>query len=269
MLNLFPWGGVTLQFRHLRLFGVHDVPTLGGWVGAPGLCVFPGGGGWLCLWAAARLVVETPFWRLGEPPGGGRRFLHRVTEGSLQSNAQGLLPAPAAASCGPKAHAPPPPPPSCPPPAGTALASAWLEDIVRYQAHKFLAGIAPIRSLLRVSSAAVQLLAIPVEHLFAEARGGSSILASDRAISAGFWVGMGGHGCAGGVAGGQRQAAEACRVLTLETGAGAGAGWGSRCCCHGCMMKACSASTHEASSSARYAAQPVACPGVAAGPIVQ
>lgn len=55
--------------------------------------------------------------------------------------------------------------------AGTALASAWLEDIIRYQVHKFLAGIAPIRSLCKVSSAAMQLVAIPVEHLFAESSG--------------------------------------------------------------------------------------------------
>ncbi|GAB4814248.1 hypothetical protein N2152v2_001294 [Parachlorella kessleri] len=85
VLNLFPWGGVTLQFRHLRLFGVHDASTL-----------------------------------------------------------------------------------------GTALASAWLEDIVKYQVHKFLAGIAPIRSLCKVSSAAMQLISIPVEHLFAESSGPAS-----------------------------------------------------------------------------------------------
>lgn len=51
------------------------------------------------------------------------------------------------------------------------LASAWLEDIIKFQAHKFLAGIAPIRSLCKVSSAAMQLIAIPVEHLFAESSG--------------------------------------------------------------------------------------------------
>lgn len=30
ILNLFPWGGVTLQFRRLRLLGVYDASTLGG-----------------------------------------------------------------------------------------------------------------------------------------------------------------------------------------------------------------------------------------------
>ncbi|BDA50280.1 probable autophagy-related protein 2 at C-terminar half [Coccomyxa sp. Obi] len=48
---------------------------------------------------------------------------------------------------------------------GTALGDHWLKDITTNQAHKFLTGYAPIRSLVRVGTAAGALLAIPAEQL--------------------------------------------------------------------------------------------------------
>ena len=33
VLNLVPWGGVSLQFRHLRLFGMQGVAGVGEWNG--------------------------------------------------------------------------------------------------------------------------------------------------------------------------------------------------------------------------------------------
>ncbi|KAL4447967.1 hypothetical protein ABPG75_005186 [Micractinium tetrahymenae] len=82
VLNLVPWGGVSLQFRHLRLFGMQGI--------------------------------------------GG---------------------------------------------VGTALASAYMEDIARFQAHRFVSGIAPIASICRVSSAAAQLVAIPRQQLYKHSSG--------------------------------------------------------------------------------------------------
>jgi len=56
--------------------------------------------------------------------------------------------------------------------AGTAVASAYIEDIARYQAHRFVSGIAPIKSICRVSTAAAQLLAIPRQQLYRRSSGG-------------------------------------------------------------------------------------------------
>jgi hypothetical protein len=56
--------------------------------------------------------------------------------------------------------------------AGTAVASAYVEDIARFQAHRFVGGIAPIKGICRVSSAAAQLLSIPKQQLYAHSSGG-------------------------------------------------------------------------------------------------
>lgn len=55
---------------------------------------------------------------------------------------------------------------------GTAVASAYVEDIARFQAHRFVSAIAPIASICRVSSAAAQLLAIPRQQLYKRCSGG-------------------------------------------------------------------------------------------------
>ena len=60
--------------------------------------------------------------------------------------------------------------------AGTAVASAYVEDIARFQAHRFVGGIAPIKSICRVSSAAAQLLAIPKQQLYQRSSGGEEAL---------------------------------------------------------------------------------------------
>ena len=66
--------------------------------------------------------------------------------------------------------------------AGTAVASAYVEDIARFQAHRFVGGIAPIKSICRVSSAAAQLLAIPKQQLYARSSGGEGVLAALRLL---------------------------------------------------------------------------------------
>ncbi len=52
------------------------------------------------------------------------------------------------------------------------MASAYIEDIARFQAHLFVGGIAPIKSICRVSAAAAQLLAIPTQQLYRRSTGG-------------------------------------------------------------------------------------------------
>ena len=52
------------------------------------------------------------------------------------------------------------------------MASAYVEDIARFQAHRFAGGIAPIKAICRVSSAAAQLLAIPKQQLYKRSSGG-------------------------------------------------------------------------------------------------
>lgn len=58
---------------------------------------------------------------------------------------------------------------------GTSVASAYVEDIARFQAHRFVGGIAPIKSICRVSSAAAQLLAIPKQQLYARSSHGGEV----------------------------------------------------------------------------------------------
>lgn len=57
---------------------------------------------------------------------------------------------------------------------GIAAATEWLQHIARTQAHKFLTGVAPIRSVVRVGGAVAGLLAVPVAHIGAASRRGSS-----------------------------------------------------------------------------------------------
>ena len=59
------------------------------------------------------------------------------------------------------------------------MASAYVEDIARHQAHRFVSGIAPIQSICRVSSAAAQLLAIPRQQLYRRANGEGHCLVGD------------------------------------------------------------------------------------------
>eukprot|EP00898_Chlorokybus_atmophyticus_P006013 jgi/Chlat1/6412/Chrsp45S06026 len=47
---------------------------------------------------------------------------------------------------------------------GASLGEQWLQDIAANQAHKFVTGIAPIRSLCAVGSGAVQLVRLPTEQ---------------------------------------------------------------------------------------------------------
>jgi autophagy-related protein 2 len=61
----------------------------------------------------------------------------------------------------------------------------WLQHAARTQAHKFLTGVAPIRSVVRVGGAVAGLLAVPAAHISgAVARRGCSSLAA-AAASAG------------------------------------------------------------------------------------
>ncbi|KAL3156294.1 hypothetical protein ABBQ32_012565 [Trebouxia sp. C0010 RCD-2024] len=48
---------------------------------------------------------------------------------------------------------------------GSAVANAYLQDIASSQVHKFVVGVAPVRSLCRVGWAAKQLLSIPADQL--------------------------------------------------------------------------------------------------------
>lgn len=61
------------------------------------------------------------------------------------------------------------------------MAAAYLSDIVQHQAHKFVRGVAPIRSLANIGLSTQELLAIPAEALFSRQRqeaGGSRTLLS-------------------------------------------------------------------------------------------
>ena len=62
------------------------------------------------------------------------------------------------------------------------MASAYVEDIARFQAHRFVGGIAPIKSICRVSSAAAQLLAIPKQQLYQRSSGGEGAGAAVRLL---------------------------------------------------------------------------------------
>lgn len=69
--------------------------------------------------------------------------------------------------------------------AAAAVVSAYLSDIMQHQAHKFVQGVAPIRSLTNITVSARQLLAIPAEVLFNKQQqeaGGRTLLSqlSDR-----------------------------------------------------------------------------------------
>ncbi|KAA6418149.1 MAG: Autophagy-related 2 [Trebouxia sp. A1-2] len=48
---------------------------------------------------------------------------------------------------------------------GSAVGNAYLQDIASSQVHKFVVGVAPVRSLCRVGWAAKQLLSIPADQL--------------------------------------------------------------------------------------------------------
>lgn len=68
------------------------------------------------------------------------------------------------------------------PSAGTAVASAYIEDIARFQAHRFVGGIAPIASICRVSSAATRLLAIPRQQLYKHNNNGEPHVAVETVV---------------------------------------------------------------------------------------
>jgi autophagy-related protein 2 len=61
---------------------------------------------------------------------------------------------------------------------GVAAATEWLQYCARTQAHKFLTGVAPIRSVVRVGGAVAGLLAVPAAHIGqAVAKHGGSLAA--------------------------------------------------------------------------------------------
>lgn len=52
------------------------------------------------------------------------------------------------------------------------MAQEWLQHVARTQAHKFIAGVAPIRSVVRVGGAVAGLLAVPAAALGGAGSGG-------------------------------------------------------------------------------------------------
>lgn len=99
------------------------------------------------------------------------------------------------------------------------LASEWLGYVAKTQAHKFLAGVAPIRSVIKVSSAVATLLSGPASSL-QKAVGGAvtAAAAAGKAGAAAMWQQGGSNGINGLSA---RQQLQACLQAAAAAAAAA------------------------------------------------
>jgi hypothetical protein len=102
-------------------------------------------------------------------------------------------------------------------------ASEWLSYVAKTQAHKFLAGVAPIRSVIQVSSAVATLLSGPASSL-QKAVGGAvtAAAAAGKAGAAAMWQQGGSNGATS-----TRQQLQACLQAAAAAAAAATAAGGS------------------------------------------
>eukprot|EP00775_Hariotina_reticulata_P009269 gene9269-9434_t len=103
-----------------------------------------------------------------------------------------------------------------------AAAQEWMSHIGRTQAHKFLTGVAPIRSVVKVGGAVAALLAGPAASL--QDAVGDVVLAATRSVAAGVAAAQAGSSNGGLVCGSSaaRQLQERLRVAAAAAAAAAG-----------------------------------------------
>jgi autophagy-related protein 2 len=113
-----------------------------------------------------------------------------------------------------------------------AAAQEWMSHVGRTQAHKFLTGVAPIRSVVRVGGAVAALLAGPAASL--QDVVGDVVLSATRSVAAGIAAAQAGSGNTVGLTGSSnaaKQLQERLKVAAAAAAAAAGraAGAAGRC----------------------------------------